>query len=184
MASENNRTKVPMWSAGLKRCSPSYSTADPIFFNKAAGWPNGKALDYESRDCRFDPCVGHFFFWHSGILAFWRSGVLAFVLLHCCPQSGQNGRWIACIVVGRLLWPGGSYSLLFRGALGGFPRQKKIKKIKIKKMGPPSEANDDQFGSKNWHGIRYGWFGPYLYIWGGPMGAGVASSTTGPIPSA
>ena len=26
-----------------------------------AGWPNGKALDYESRDCRFDPCVGHFF---------------------------------------------------------------------------------------------------------------------------
>ncbi|KAJ5437445.1 hypothetical protein N7445_005989 [Penicillium cf. griseofulvum] len=30
------------------------------FFNKA-GWPNGKALDYESRDCRFDPCVGQFF---------------------------------------------------------------------------------------------------------------------------
>jgi hypothetical protein len=28
------------------------------FINKA-GWPNGKALDYESRDCRFDPCVGH-----------------------------------------------------------------------------------------------------------------------------
>ena len=27
-----------------------------------AGWPNGKALDYESRDCRFDPCVGHSFF--------------------------------------------------------------------------------------------------------------------------
>ena len=24
-----------------------------------ACWPNGKALDYESRDCRFDPCVGH-----------------------------------------------------------------------------------------------------------------------------
>jgi hypothetical protein len=33
-----------------------------------AGWPNGKALDYDfqgynpvglSRDCRFDPCVGH-----------------------------------------------------------------------------------------------------------------------------
>jgi hypothetical protein len=23
------------------------------------GWPNGKALDYESRDCRFDPCVDH-----------------------------------------------------------------------------------------------------------------------------
>jgi hypothetical protein len=29
-------------------------------FNKA-GWPNGKALDYESRDCRFDPCVGQYF---------------------------------------------------------------------------------------------------------------------------
>ena len=28
---------------------------------QSAGWPNGKALDYESRDCRFDPCVGHFF---------------------------------------------------------------------------------------------------------------------------
>ncbi|KAF8848710.1 hypothetical protein BDZ45DRAFT_775040, partial [Acephala macrosclerotiorum] len=24
----------------------------------SACWPNGKALDYESRDCRFDPCVG------------------------------------------------------------------------------------------------------------------------------
>ena len=29
-----------------------------------AGWPNGKALDYESRDCRFDPCVGQFFDLH------------------------------------------------------------------------------------------------------------------------
>ena len=25
--------------------------------SKRGGWPNGKALDYESRDCRFDPCV-------------------------------------------------------------------------------------------------------------------------------
>ena len=31
----------------------------------SAGWPNGKALDYESRDCRFDPCVGHYFFFFS-----------------------------------------------------------------------------------------------------------------------
>jgi hypothetical protein len=31
------------------------SSLSPI---KKAGWPNGKALDYESRDCRFDPCVG------------------------------------------------------------------------------------------------------------------------------
>ncbi len=26
-----------------------------------ACWPNGKALDYGSRDCRFESCVGHFF---------------------------------------------------------------------------------------------------------------------------
>ena len=32
--------------------------------NGQAGWPNGKALDYESRDCRFDPCVGHQFQFH------------------------------------------------------------------------------------------------------------------------
>ncbi|RAL10730.1 uncharacterized protein BO97DRAFT_415771 [Aspergillus homomorphus CBS 101889] len=25
-------------------------------FNSKACWPNGKALDYESRDCRFEPC--------------------------------------------------------------------------------------------------------------------------------
>ncbi|PLB43193.1 hypothetical protein P170DRAFT_441653 [Aspergillus steynii IBT 23096] len=30
-------------------------------FPSKAGWPNGKALDYESRDCRFDPCVGQYF---------------------------------------------------------------------------------------------------------------------------
>lgn len=29
--------------------------------NHRAGWPNGKALDFGSRDCRFDPCVGHHF---------------------------------------------------------------------------------------------------------------------------
>jgi hypothetical protein len=28
--------------------------------NNMVGWPNGKALDYESRDCRFDPCVDQF----------------------------------------------------------------------------------------------------------------------------
>ena len=26
-----------------------------------ACWPNGKALDYGSRDCRFESCVGHSF---------------------------------------------------------------------------------------------------------------------------
>jgi hypothetical protein len=31
------------------------------FINKGA-WPNGKALDYESRDCRFDPCRAHLLF--------------------------------------------------------------------------------------------------------------------------
>ncbi|KAJ5471208.1 hypothetical protein N7530_008565 [Penicillium desertorum] len=34
-----------------------------------AGWPNGKALDYESRDCRFDPCVGHIFLLLSFLFA-------------------------------------------------------------------------------------------------------------------
>ncbi|KAI5802303.1 hypothetical protein FPQ18DRAFT_7442 [Pyronema domesticum] len=28
--------------------------------HEMAAWPNGKALDYESRDCRFDPCCGHY----------------------------------------------------------------------------------------------------------------------------
>jgi hypothetical protein len=28
-----------------------------IIQQQQVGWPNGKALDYESRDCRFDPCV-------------------------------------------------------------------------------------------------------------------------------
>ncbi|KAJ5998289.1 hypothetical protein N7451_006099 [Penicillium sp. IBT 35674x] len=37
-----------------------FSVLYRTYFNKA-GWPNGKALDYESRDCRFDPCVGQFF---------------------------------------------------------------------------------------------------------------------------
>ncbi|CRL29115.1 unnamed protein product [Penicillium camemberti] len=31
-------------------------TLFPTDHNSTAGWPNGKALDYESRDCRFDPC--------------------------------------------------------------------------------------------------------------------------------
>ena len=50
---------------------PGSSTAK--WSSVTAGWPNGKALDYESRDCRFDPCVGHFFdafphkpLWNSG----------------------------------------------------------------------------------------------------------------------
>ena len=59
--------------------NPSISARGPAFdprlgpliyiFHKQAGWPNGKALDYESRDCRFDPCVGQFYF------IFWRSNI-------------------------------------------------------------------------------------------------------------
>ena len=33
------------------------NTWDLALINNMVGWPNGKALDYESRDCRFDPCV-------------------------------------------------------------------------------------------------------------------------------
>jgi hypothetical protein len=45
------------------------------YINKA-GWPNGKALDYESRDCRFDPCVGQHVQQHPTM------GVVPFVLLY------------------------------------------------------------------------------------------------------
>jgi hypothetical protein len=36
-----------------------------VFNNNSVGWPNGKALDYESRDCRFDPCVDQL--WYSNV---------------------------------------------------------------------------------------------------------------------
>lgn len=39
------------------------------------GWPNGKALDYESRDCRFDPCVDQQHYNHPAL------GARPFVLL-------------------------------------------------------------------------------------------------------
>ena len=48
----------------------------PIFINNKVGWPNGKALDYESRDCRFDPCVGQHVQQHPIM------GVVPFVLLY------------------------------------------------------------------------------------------------------
>ena len=38
------------------------NTWDLALINNMVGWPNGKALDYESRDCRFDPCVDHNYF--------------------------------------------------------------------------------------------------------------------------
>jgi hypothetical protein len=69
--------------------------------NNKAGWPNGKALDYESRDCRFDPCVGQsveyhrsinddtFFFHRRGAFLavfeyFWELGIL---------RDGWEGIW-------------------------------------------------------------------------------------------
>ena len=33
--------------------------------HQSVTWPNGKALDYESRDCRFDPCRDLFVGWRS-----------------------------------------------------------------------------------------------------------------------
>ncbi|KOS37769.1 hypothetical protein ACN38_g11434 [Penicillium nordicum] len=47
--------------SGTFKALPPLGTLLPLLPN-TAGWPNGKALDYESRDCRFDPCVGQFFF--------------------------------------------------------------------------------------------------------------------------
>jgi hypothetical protein len=37
---------------------------------KQVGWPNGKALDYESRDCRFDPCVDQDIITSKGVSSF------------------------------------------------------------------------------------------------------------------
>ena len=61
---------------GEVRCRGSFwkwsiGTKSGVFSQQSAGWPNGKALDYESRDCRFDPCVGHsfcFFFSSTGYI--------------------------------------------------------------------------------------------------------------------
>ena len=64
---------------------------------RLAGWPNGKALDYESRDCRFDPCVGQ-----PTILPlplpvalslskFGCRGRCASGWLGCCLLSGERG---------------------------------------------------------------------------------------------
>ncbi len=51
-----------------------------------ACWPNGKALDYESRDCRFDPCVGHLF-------SITTDEVVIRVLVFLVAESGWGGRW-------------------------------------------------------------------------------------------
>ena len=41
-------------------------------FHKLVAWPNGKALDYESRDSRFDPWRDHFAISSfGGELLFW-----------------------------------------------------------------------------------------------------------------
>ena len=39
----------------------AWPSGHKLKYHVQAGWPNGKALDYESRDCRFDPCVGQLF---------------------------------------------------------------------------------------------------------------------------
>ena len=60
--SEHNM-KIPMRIFKVGPC-PKKSAAPYIKTGpnlSQAGWPNGKALDYESRDCRFDPCVGQSF---------------------------------------------------------------------------------------------------------------------------
>jgi hypothetical protein len=48
-------TPIPVYSRPMRTSNYIYQ----------AGWPNGKALDFESRDCRFDPCVGHILFPHA-----------------------------------------------------------------------------------------------------------------------
>jgi hypothetical protein len=54
-------------------------------------WPNGKALDYESRDCRFDPCRAHTFLRgpdKSGMLRFVTQKIRALV-------SNVLGFWVS-----------------------------------------------------------------------------------------
>ncbi|KUM64809.1 hypothetical protein ACN42_g2299 [Penicillium freii] len=78
MASEHGM-KIPMrtfkWVLALKKSAAPYiKTGSSLTHSPSsrmarrftpAGWPNGKALDYESRDCRFDPCVGQSFCFHG-----------------------------------------------------------------------------------------------------------------------
>ncbi len=55
-----------------------------------AAWRNGIASDYESGDCRFDPCGGHlvmFFFFHPELCAYDISGLQLHVI-----QLHLNGR--------------------------------------------------------------------------------------------
>ena len=55
-------------------------------FNNKVGWPNGKALDYESRDCRFDPCVDH------SITTIVAMGASSFVLFDQLIKNSIFGR--------------------------------------------------------------------------------------------
>ena len=60
----------------ISKSSPIYksSNSHPIFHqinnDTPANWPNGKALDYESRDRRFESCIGHFGCWEFDFLTF------------------------------------------------------------------------------------------------------------------
>jgi hypothetical protein len=72
MASEHGM-KIPMRTFKVGPCPKNsaapYIKTGPNIATRQAGWPNGKALDYESRDCRFDPCVGHIFLLLSFLFA-------------------------------------------------------------------------------------------------------------------
>lgn len=65
-----------------------------------AGWPNGKALDYESRDCRFDPCVGQ----QDQLLT---RGTSPFVLLYFQNSqrrlAASGGVWPDTVIPGQML---------------------------------------------------------------------------------
>lgn len=51
--------EVPVNVGCVEKSSGSYSVKMDLTLLEA-GWPNDKALGYESSDCRFVPCVGHF----------------------------------------------------------------------------------------------------------------------------
>jgi hypothetical protein len=69
-----------------------------------ACWPNGKALDYESRDCRFDPCVGHSDFLDF-LVVFWGEGELSLCRRRfICGEADRGVCYIAAFAVTTFLY--------------------------------------------------------------------------------
>ena len=93
----------PLYSAKL-----GHFISSNIDFNKQvlpnnsislACWPNGKALDYESRDCRFDPCVGQIQARRSQIFRFWIFGENICMSRECVSRVWEDLIFLVVSVV-------------------------------------------------------------------------------------